>query len=1665
MMYESYKDNRVYGGQSRIMFPRQGTEDDKTGEGTVVFLVAPNREKAIECISDPLLGFVPSLYKRFVTEGVFKEKVGTKRVVRMERGKTDQFYLNQRDLPLKYVPYATRHVYTDRKKNLVNDISRWMELVFSRLDNLSVKRKCAEFMRIFKARINDPMFAKYQKIVLFDMNSWVQTSKGCIMMNKKLLNNPLSILFYSAYYYPELMEDLPAFRLMVVNRQHQQLYLCESSFITKRSYPKIKAKLSQFKDLLFSIEDETPTEDSEANISSEVNSEIINSFKEEIRSKLRHNLLGAAAEDDPFAHIEDITGQVAEPFDDFDQELEREAANIDASEQPAPAPQEEEDQLGDVNLTDEISKNVDEAFAGVEDLDDIEELDSDAVVKKITSKIVTTKYRASFMPERTEKEKARIERLTADQQKALQLPSLEDTKRKTIAPKTLGGYINTTNPTITTSKFANFDKEYTDKCLVKNIDQSIAGLANASSKVFCVGKEVEDSSDSQNLKELYTYYLTDEKGNKFTLKFDVPKIIDGSYVYINGSRKLIKHQLILKPIVKTGTDTVQIVTAYNKVFITREGVENQNTNRIRVFLDKNQGRFSARAGNASMTNSAYEVPLDFAMLSKYYSEFSIGQYTFFTSIDGLKAQFKRIARKELVYNENQEMPIGIDRTKKEAILLRLDESYTEKLLTYFDEKDRRTIAAIKRRPKYVVASAKIMKKSIPLILFMMYCEGFASVMKKANIKYEFVNKTQRRAYDPMRWDAIELNDGFIMWEKVPFRNELLMNGLKKCDLSEFTYDDLESKDTYVSIMLEFYKGNSGIHNALDNFRDFLIDEKTKEILTDFGYPTDLVSLMVVAAGMLTDTKYMIENNLNNMRVRSNEVIADIIYKGITSAYTQYRRTSYNKRPAKITVKRSFVIDTLLSSDVNMVEESSALNPVLEIEKQRAVSFKGFRGIQMDRAMTLPRRAYDRSMVGTLGISTPSDSNVGINRALTLEPAITSTYGYIDAEKSNHLDQLNAANLFTVAELLQPMGAMHDDPDRTAMSFKQTKYMIPINNADPVLIGNKVEATVPYLVSDEFVVDAKQDGKVVEVSEDYCVVEYKDGTHYAIDFSNRVQRNAAAGFWIDNTLKCDLKVGDKFKEGDILAYNNKHFTKNKEDSGASMNLGALCKIAISSQWDVFEDSAPISRKLSEKLSSEMVDEKHITFSPATHIDYIAQVGDSIKAGDPLVIFSDAPDAETQAWLMKMREDTKDTILETAKTTVSSKFTGVIADIKIYTTSELEDLEPSLRAVVESYWNRIQKRNAVLDKYKNSGDLGYYKAGQVIKEVAEVTKLGYNKKVAGYQVETGDVLILFYVKYHVAASKGDKVVCSVCKGIVSHVFEEGLEPYSEYRPDETIDTIVAPLAVSARKVPNIFLTIFGNKLIIELKRQFLDLYKKTPGNMAKKKEICVHRVIDVMNLLDPSGQNARNYQDKFEDMNDTQFDRWVKQFEKDEKQNFYLEIVEYERDLTIEQIQKCADFMKVPLLERVALPYLNGDSDDVVVTPYPVPVGYIHEKRMQQTLMKKSAGSTKIQKRSPLTGQVTAEDKNARNSDLESYSLAAVGANAALTEFMDPRADNDQAKREMYNDIAKSGYVSLKDLNLYDPYHKTALNTFNTYYLMMGVSTNLVTRCDKIPGPRK
>lgn len=975
MLFENYKENLVYSSQASISFPKK-SKSGKLGYGNMIFLLCPNRNKAIEALSDPKLDLDSSNIRRYITDIIYREKIGASNVVSLERSQTDKTFVDiDKSFPLKYLPYSTRLPILNKGYSVVNDLSRWMEIFFARSEKLPIKKKCSEFFRILSSKLNQSEYNNYNKILLIDLTAWETSVKNCVVMNNQLLNNPLSMILYVAKRFPELLEQLPKdMKVMIVNRAASQLYLVKMDFINKENYPKIKSRLSKMNSVIFSIEDDENPDESK--VDEEINTVLINQFKDEIKNQMRSNLLGGKSDTDS----SDISNDVADIFDEFEKELRE--VDVDNPPPLEEDPNEEkqtritvEDEL-EFQTNNEINRVVDEYFDDVLDVSEIEDLDTEMIVSDLTAELANTKYRTSFIPERSEKELAKIERLTADQQKIINVNTIDDVKRKSISTSTIGGYVETTNPNIQTSKFVNFDKEYAEKCMEKNIDDSIAILSKASDKIFITEKTKVDSSTAMDLKETWTYKLVDEKGNRMQISIDVPVIIDGSYVYLNGAKKNIRHQFILKPIVKTSPDTVQIVTEYNKVFIYRKGVVNQNTNRINTYLEKNVSKFKVRTGNCSMLNSEHEVPLDFNIMSKFVVEFTIGDITYNLNINTLLEKYKSMTGKELSYDKNRVLPIGINKKTKEAIFMNLDDSYADIIYEKFSDDDKVEISKIKRKPRYVTAEAKIMGRFLPLILFMYFCEGFATTMKKANIKYEFIpdNKSKKK-YDTMKYDFVELNNGFIAWDKSVFRNELLMNGLKKCDLSDFDYEDLESKDTIISLILPFFPGNSKIYHALDNFRDFLLGEKTKEILTDMGYPTDLTSLLVIAAGMLSNTDYLIENNLNNMRIRSNEVIADLVYRAVTTAYEAYRETAYKDKPTRLFIKKDAIIDALLTES-NLIEEVSVVNPVLELEKQRSVTFKGIRGIQLDRAMTVPRRSYDKSMLGTVGITTSAENDIG-----------------------------------------------------------------------------------------------------------------------------------------------------------------------------------------------------------------------------------------------------------------------------------------------------------------------------------------------------------------------------------------------------------------------------------------------------------------------------------------------------------------------------------------------------------------------------------------------------------------------------------------------------------------------------------------------------------------
>ena len=215
-----------------------------------------------------------------------------------------------------------------------------------------------------------------------------------------------------------------------------------------------------------------------------------------------------------------------------------------------------------------------------------------------------------------------------------------------------------------------------------------------------------------------------------------------------------------------------------------------------------------------------------------------------------------------------------------------------------------------------------------------------------------------------------------------------------------------------------------------------------------------------------------------------------------------------------------------------------------------------------------------------------------------------------------------------------------------------------------------------------------------------------------------------------------------------------------------------------------------------------------------------------------------------------------------------------------------------------------------------------------------------------------------------------------------------------------------------------------------------------------------VYDFYDALDPSGSNTDKYKSIFSSLNDKEFEKYMKDFLSKEDENFILDIVDFEHEMKMEYTEKAAKLLGIELFEYVYLPHLNRNKTNPIRTSEKCLVGYFNTKRTQQFLHKKNALSNSNEHINVLTGQVTRDDKNARDSDIEASMLVSIGADKILEEFHGFRADDHVMKRQARKDISTKGYIVLDELEN-NPVNKVTLNTVSTYLLAMGISNDLIT----------
>ncbi len=1108
----------------------------------------------------------------------------------------------------------------------------------------------------------------------------------------------------------------------------------------------------------------------------------------------------------------------------------------------------DEDQTEDQEVEDTSDDNVEDE-SDEETTQDFIDNEKDEAAKNSKQALINS-VRETIEGKVSEKQQKYLETLK-DKYKSIKYDeneTLEDVlnRANTISIDIKNNGLNLQDKSMQTCVAKDFTRSYIKKTLSHDIVATVKAFSdsNKAHQLMITGFEKKDISDQFNQLERYKFELTDKYGKRHNITFKMPKIDEDGFMFINGNKKLLKKQLILKPVTKLASDDVYVSSDYNKIHMFRNGKNiNKNTIGLRDFLtdmvlgggEGFEKFISITRGDNTSINKDYETTIEY---DEFASEFdkitilpgSVKQITFFFSQKSIRDEIKE---KGIEYKEQEGfIPYGINYLTRQVLTANVansSDSIAKAIIetiknTELDRvgeikfKMEKALVNVKPDAKKMMTMVEVQSKKVPLIVFMCGMFGYSEVIKRGNIRTVFFRKGMKEtdlSPDDIEYihsdnvNIMKFHNGVLYYDMYPIDIALLMNGLKVLHPQNLNYEDLDNLATFVDYTNNEFKTTNLIRGWVA-FRDLFLTPKTVEILEALHLPTDLLELLLYANSLLQNNKYNLMGDMHSWRLRDYEMLNTFLYSSISENYRTYM--TKGKSRFGFSIPEDDILNKMNKNFVLVNYDQTS--PGNELKEFNSITYKGPQGINTDRAFSMSKRGQTFSCIGTIGISSPDNATVGITKYLTMNPCITNTLGFIDPpETPEDAKKMSAGTLLTTEEAMIPY-ITSDDPKRIGFTTGQTKHVVPVKNLDIPLVTTGAEFAMPYNVSNGYVYKAKENGKIVKVDEQagYCVIQYKSGKTERVDFGARYDKNS--DFYLQNNLTLAVKEGQLVKENQIITYNKDFF---KMYMGKLLyTQGCIGRVAIHEGEVTEDDSSAISWRLSNKLATAIIKRKQVVLGANANIVSIAKIGDHVIYGDPLMLYEDAKDTENDMALFNLLGDTDDSVLDTiARHSASANYSGVIKDIKIYWTIDPDLMGDSTKKLVKQYINKIKGEIKVEEEA----------SGRTSKRRYEIEVSTPNRdRVNGVIVpKQGGVLIEFFIEHESARGPGDKCTLgSSLKTVINYVMDKDtcarrINPKSKFN---TIDFIQSTIGVGNRMVTSVFKTGFLSKICFERGKSIAD-----------------------------------------------------------------------------------------------------------------------------------------------------------------------------------------------------------------------------------------------------
>lgn len=940
------------------------------------------------------------------------------------------------------------------------------------------------------------------------------------------------------------------------------------------------------------------------------------------------------------------------------------------------------------------------------------------------------------------------------------------------------------------SSLLGWNRRYSREVMQRDISSMVAQLQSAG--VMVENYNVEEVSDITGTHHQYSIRVKPIEGAGSTVQIKIPKVDDEGNFKINGVNYRLRMQRGDMPIRKIAPDQVALTSYYGKLFAER------SQRRVNDWGKWIRNAIMAHGLDPSDTLVTGLVPgsgFDKEVKSpRTYSAIAMGFREFTLMVEGkpFKCKFDMSKMQSIKMSPGYVLVGNADDGSQ--LLL----GYDENLYIYDQGKSLRAAPAIEqilgldaRKAPVEFAELKVFNKLVPVGVVLGYLLGWDAVLHLLNPpSMRVVPVGKRASLVDDEW-SIVFDDKTYVFSRRDKLATMVLGGWR--DFSEttgrFPAEEFNKKDVYFNLFEEKKLGVRTMRE-LDLLEQMFVDPITRDLLIEMGEPTVFTKLLVRASEMLTDDKHPDSQDTRYMRIKGYERFAGAVYAQLVHA-----TRVHNGRPGRQRYGlevHPYSVWIAIQQDPAK-DQVSEINPIQNLKENEAVTYSGTGG-RGSRSMVKSTRIYHRNDMGVISESTVDSSDVAINVFTSADPQFNSLRG---TAKPYSAEESGVTALLSTSALVSP-GSTKDDPKRVNFIGIQNRHVVACDGYRQAMVRTGYESVIPHRVGDLFAVTAKKPGKVLSVKPEGIIVEYADGERQGVELGRRYGN--AAGLTIPHTIKTDLVVGAEFEVGDAIAYNSGFFEQDLlTPKRIIWKSATLCKVALMESPDTLEDSAAISRRLTQRLLTEQTKIKDIVVNFDQEIHKLVKEGDLVEPESMLCFIEDAASARNQF----LDDETLDTLRVLGAPAPQAKIKGKVERIVVYYNGDLEDMSPSLRALAQASDKKVTARQVAIGQKPFTG------------QVPDEFRIGTDPLL----MDTACIRI--YLSAKVSAGVGDKgVFGNQLKTVFGRVFNDNIRTESGVE----VDAIFGANSLAARIVTSPYVIGTTTTLLMVATKRVIKAYRE-------------------------------------------------------------------------------------------------------------------------------------------------------------------------------------------------------------------------------------------------